>query len=568
MADRSTRSTTKLFLGVGCFGVVALIALIVGAWMVATSKPPLADLHRDLQTTIRLPGDPIPPDPPPVELFELVQYPAPLGDNWAYISPVQSGRRPGLVYVAGGLDWGISANAWTAGPWENDQSGMAFTGADIVVMRPSLRGANGNPGTNECLFGEVRDVIAAAEYLAARPDVDPERIYLVGHSTGATMAALAAELSQLFRAVFPIGPATSAADYGDECVPLSASRDEVLARSPGTYIENVTTPMVMIEGENPPSNADALRYFASQAGPSVSFVIVPGLDHFSVLAPASHVIADVIVADTDPAVRVAVTEAAIAERADQGPPPQCRTRVLEGTVAQTPAAWVDREAGQWPQMVLTNFATFDGHSSLRGASAFLLRAPDDTVLLATAAHLMGTAGGVEPSLWTEMASPELFDAVLRTWVAHPRTQPEVQVVAAGLADPFVGDDWLLSRVEEPTPASVEVLRLATTPAKVGDPVFLVGCPYAERDCRQNVYAGRVLRAEGTWLRYTLDPPVEVSGFSGGPILNARGEVVGVFSMREPPVELGDGRDLEGGADTGLVHHVQRCAELHASGNTR
>ena len=61
---------------------------------------------------------------------------------------------------------------------------MAFPSAGIVTMYPSLRGGNNNPGYIERLCGEVDDVIASGKYLASRPDVDPKRIYLGGHSTG------------------------------------------------------------------------------------------------------------------------------------------------------------------------------------------------------------------------------------------------------------------------------------------------------------------------------------------------------------------------------------------------
>ena len=60
-------------------------------------------------------------------------------------------------------------------------------------MFPSLRGGNDNPGRREGFFGEVDDILAATDYLARQPHVDPKRIYLGGHSTGGTMVMLVAE---------------------------------------------------------------------------------------------------------------------------------------------------------------------------------------------------------------------------------------------------------------------------------------------------------------------------------------------------------------------------------------
>ena len=74
------------------------------------------------------------------------------------------------------------------------------------MMFPSLRGGNDNPGVREGFFGEVDDVLAAAEYLSKQAFVDPQRIYLGGHSTGGTLVLLVAECSGRFRAVFSFGP--------------------------------------------------------------------------------------------------------------------------------------------------------------------------------------------------------------------------------------------------------------------------------------------------------------------------------------------------------------------------
>ncbi len=60
------------------------------------------------------------------------------------------------------------------------------------MMYPSLRGAHDNPGQPEGLFGEVDDMLAAITYARKLDYVDPERVYLVGHSTGATLALLTA----------------------------------------------------------------------------------------------------------------------------------------------------------------------------------------------------------------------------------------------------------------------------------------------------------------------------------------------------------------------------------------
>jgi predicted esterase len=82
-----------------------------------------------------------------------------------------------------------------------------------AMMFPSLRGGNDNPGVKEGFWSEVDDVLAATDYLAQQDFVDPQRIYLGGHSSGGTPVLLAAECSDRYRAVFSFGPAASAAGY-------------------------------------------------------------------------------------------------------------------------------------------------------------------------------------------------------------------------------------------------------------------------------------------------------------------------------------------------------------------
>ena len=54
-------------------------------------------------------------------------------------------------------------------------------------------------------YGEIEDLEEARKYVASLPYVDPNRIYLVGHSTGGTKALLLSEYSKGFRAVFSMG---------------------------------------------------------------------------------------------------------------------------------------------------------------------------------------------------------------------------------------------------------------------------------------------------------------------------------------------------------------------------
>ncbi len=101
------------------------------------------------------------------------------------------------------------------------------------MMFPSLRGGNRNPGKKEGFLGEVDDIVAAADYLAKKPYVDPQRIYLGGHSTGGTLVLLVAECSDRFRAIFSFGPADQVEGYPDDFLPYNSRNPaENKVRSP------------------------------------------------------------------------------------------------------------------------------------------------------------------------------------------------------------------------------------------------------------------------------------------------------------------------------------------------
>ncbi|MEM6291982.1 MAG: prolyl oligopeptidase family serine peptidase [Myxococcota bacterium] len=69
-----------------------------------------------------------------------------------------------------------------------------FPAAGYTVFAPTYRGENGNPGDFELMFGEVRDAAAAVRYVASLPNVDPDRVYVLGHSIGGGTSALLATL--------------------------------------------------------------------------------------------------------------------------------------------------------------------------------------------------------------------------------------------------------------------------------------------------------------------------------------------------------------------------------------
>ena len=190
---------------------------------------------------------------PPEGLFDLVSYPSKVGDLAAYVSsdPGDGQKHPMIIWVVGGWGNGIDDFPWCYPEWDNDQTGSAFWQAGLLTMYPSFRGGNGNPGNYEALFGEVDDIVSAYEYAASLPYVDPERIYLGGHSTGGTRALLASEYTDKFRAVFCFGAVDEIKYHNNTQFTFDTTiEDEYVMRSPVYWLDNVKSPTFLIEGRD------------------------------------------------------------------------------------------------------------------------------------------------------------------------------------------------------------------------------------------------------------------------------------------------------------------------------
>src|SRR5947207_3263807 len=86
-------------------------------------------------------------------------------------APERDGRKRPAVVWAHSKRGGIGVEEWAEG-----SAPMSFIKAGFVVMCPSWRGENDNPGRHEMFFGEVDDAVAAIEYAARLPYVDSKRV--------------------------------------------------------------------------------------------------------------------------------------------------------------------------------------------------------------------------------------------------------------------------------------------------------------------------------------------------------------------------------------------------------
>lgn len=270
-----------------------------------------AEAHDAFQTTLakeESDDDEIPA--PPEGSFDLIKYPSKVGDLAAYVSsdPGDGQKHPLIIWVVGGWGNGIDDFPWCYPEWDNDQTGSAFWQAGVLMMYPSFRGGCGNPGNYETLFGEVDDIASAYEYAASLPYVDPERIYLGGHSTGGTRALLASEYTDKFRAVFAFGAVDKIEYHNNSQFTFDTdNKEEYKMRSPIYWLDSVKSPTFLIEGSDG-NSANLKKIERASKNENIHCYVMDDADHFSVLAPLTRVVAQKILADTGAEPNISITQ--------------------------------------------------------------------------------------------------------------------------------------------------------------------------------------------------------------------------------------------------------------------
>jgi len=239
---------------------------------------------------------------PPAELFNLIEYPSKVGKLAAYVSKPKDPKKKqsAIIWITGGFPSGGGGEyLWTSQKKSNDQSAQQYREEGMIMMYPTFRGANGNPGHVEGFYGEVDDVISAYEYLRKLSYVDHKKIYLGGHSTGATLALLVAEATDKFRGVICIGGEDDPYNYGVKRTHYK--KDDLLERklrAPIYYLNGVKSPTIVVEGKY--GNFDSvLELKAKTENKKIIFAGIDKADHFNVLYPLNKFLAKSLMKNAD-----------------------------------------------------------------------------------------------------------------------------------------------------------------------------------------------------------------------------------------------------------------------------
>lgn len=145
----------------------------------------------------------------------------------------------------------------------------------MLALRFNFRGVGRSQGSYGGGIGEQEDAKAALSFIAARDEVDRERVGLVGYSFGAVVASEINDLQDQVQAVAAV------------CPPLSESGKERL--------KGYVKPKLIIgAGEDDVAPAQELRRLAEQLPEPKSCEVIAGADHF--LSGYAHEVADKVAA--------------------------------------------------------------------------------------------------------------------------------------------------------------------------------------------------------------------------------------------------------------------------------
>jgi dipeptidyl aminopeptidase/acylaminoacyl peptidase len=268
-----------------------------------------------------------PPGPPPRPPagIELVRYRGPAGKLSAYLHAPKdrTQRHPALLWCHGGFG-GIDESNWKFREEVKGEVGPLFAERGFVVLSPAWRGESDSDGEPEIYWGEVDDALAAIDYLAGLPFVDPSRIYVAGHSAGATIALHVGQRSPRVRAVFSFGGALHVGFLGEDRwsqrFPFEPGHSlAAWLRSPLAGIADTKVPTFHFEGSLSAYGAEqAAQRTARRAGVPFRAFVLDGLDHWTAVPPMAHLAIEKAAADrpgapldiTDKDVADALTRAA------------------------------------------------------------------------------------------------------------------------------------------------------------------------------------------------------------------------------------------------------------------
>jgi dipeptidyl aminopeptidase/acylaminoacyl peptidase len=225
-------------------------------------------------------------------------------DGWEVegilLKPVnyQPGRKYPMLVVAHGGPAGAYVNNFRVGGLEG---GQLWAGQGWAVFYPNPRGSTNygekflQANINDWGGGDYRDIMSGVDAMVARGIADPDRLAHIGWSYGGYMTAWVISQTNRFKAAMVgAGLTNMVSMYGTNDIPNvlvtyfgGIAGKETLplytARSAMTYIDNITTPTLILHGANdervPTGQAYELFRGLKDRGRTVELVFYPREGH-------------------------------------------------------------------------------------------------------------------------------------------------------------------------------------------------------------------------------------------------------------------------------------------------
>jgi dipeptidyl aminopeptidase/acylaminoacyl peptidase len=220
---------------------------------------------------------------------------------WLVLPEDASPARPAplLLWVHGGPMGSWNAWSWRWNPWL-----MAARGYAVLLPDPALSTGYGQEfiarGYHDWGARPFADIMAVTEPVLARPDIDADRIAMMGGSYGGYMANWIAGHTDRFNAIVSHAglwvldqmfgttdhPMFWRPQFGD---PLTQP-EMYEANSPNRHLDQIRTPMLVIHGDKdyrvPVSEALRLWWDLSRSGAEAKFLYFPDENHW-ILSPGN-----------------------------------------------------------------------------------------------------------------------------------------------------------------------------------------------------------------------------------------------------------------------------------------
>jgi len=132
----------------------------------------------------------------------------------------------------------------------------------LTVLRFNFRGVNGSGGIHDGGRAEVRDVLAALDFVSSQAFIDSDLLSIVGYSFGAFVGLQAAlRTADKVKAIAAISPPVAVYDFG--------------------FLQEISTSLLIVAGDNDDycPESELARIYDTVAAPKQQ-AIITGANHF------------------------------------------------------------------------------------------------------------------------------------------------------------------------------------------------------------------------------------------------------------------------------------------------